>query len=312
VDIRLFFTDMWGGFNFEDNPFVDILKHKHNVSIDSSNPNLVISLGKKEYENALTIYYNAGEPYYPNPSPQIADHFIGSFFFEYENYTRFPTYFMYISHFIKNGIIEGFNFFEQEYRNIPEKDKFCCFVGKSLLGKRGRFIEKLNSYKKVETNASPFNDFSLGFDGSSFNSSVPKINFIKNYKFNIAFENNYRGQHASFPGSIIKNGELVNMGGLTNEKIVEPFVAGTIPIYWGNDRVAEEFNRNTFLNLHDFHNEDDLIKKIVELDSNDHLYRSFFSEKIAANKKFSIEYLSDLFDSILYKYKDQYFHDQIS
>lgn len=80
MDIRLFFTEMWGGFDFQNNPFINILSNRHNVTIDSSNPNLVISLGKKKYPNALTLYYNAGEPYYPSLSPDIADHFIGSFF----------------------------------------------------------------------------------------------------------------------------------------------------------------------------------------------------------------------------------------
>ena len=104
MNIRLYFTEMWGGFDFHNNPFTDILGRRHNVAIDSVNPNLVITLNKKNYPNALTLYYNAGEPYYPNPSPEIADHFIGSFFLDYENYTRFPTYYMYISHFIKNNL----------------------------------------------------------------------------------------------------------------------------------------------------------------------------------------------------------------
>jgi hypothetical protein len=312
MDIRLFFTEMWGGFDFQNNPFINILSNRHNVTIDSSNPNLVISLGKKKYLNALTLYYNAGEPYYPSLSPDIADHFIGSFFFDYENYTRFPSYFMYISHFIQNGIIEGFDFFQKTDREIPKKEKFCCFVGKSMVGKRGRFIEKLNSYKRVETNSPPYNDFQLEFDNSSFNSSIPKINFIQKYKFNIAFENNFRGHHPAFPGSRIENGELVSMAGLTNEKIVEPFVAGTLPIYWGNEKISEEFNSKTFLNLHDFQNDEELIEKIIELDSNENLYTSYFKQKIASNNNFSMEYLSDLFDNIIYKYKDQYFHDQIS
>ena len=99
---------------------------------------------------------------------------------------------------------------------------------------------------------------------------------------------------------------------MTNEKIVEAFIAGTIPIYWGNSKIAEEFNKNTFLNLNDFESEEALIDKIIEIDQNDDLYKSFFKEKIAVNNNFSMEYLSDLFDNILYKYKDQYFHDQIS
>lgn len=321
MNIRLYFTEMCGLWNCQDNAYIDILSRRHNVVVDSVNPNLVITQGKKEYPNALTLYFNEGEPYYPNlveennvldPSKGVADHFLGSFFFNYENYSRFSLYYLYILHHIKNGEIGSFDFFNKENREIPQKEKFCSFVARGMVGKRGRFFNKLNSYKKVETSSPPYNDFQIGFDNSAYWSSLPKVNFIKKYKFNLCWEGNWRGNHPAFPGAIIENGEIVNMNGLTNEKIVEAFMGGTIPIYWGNDRISEEFNPNTFLSLHDFNSEEELIERIIEVDNNDDLYRSFFTEKIAANNNFSMDYLSDFFDDILYKYKDQYFHDQVS
>jgi hypothetical protein len=175
-------------------------------------------------------------------------------------------------------------------------------VSRSMHGKRGRFFEKLNKYKKVETNASPYHDFSIPFDGTSLNSTLPKINHLKDYKFNIAFENNYRAHYSSYPNAIIENGELNNMNGLINEKLVEPFVAGVIPIYWGSDRVHEEFNSNTFLNYFDFNSEDELIEKIIELDNNDNLYNSYFKEPISGpNDILTLDYLVDMFEEIIKK-----------
>ena len=112
MDIRLFFTEMCGNWNNYDNGYIDILSHRHNVVIDSINPNLVITQGRKVYPNALTLYYNEGEPFYPNlpvvknvfdPDKTIADYFLGSFFFDFENYTRFSLYSLYTLHHIKNG-----------------------------------------------------------------------------------------------------------------------------------------------------------------------------------------------------------------
>src|SRR5438309_10477229 len=77
-----------------------------------------------------------------------------------------------------------------------------------------------------------------------------KIEFLKRYKFNIAFEN------ASLPG-------------YTTEKIVEPMAARCLPIYWGNPLIHREFNPKSFLNYVDFRDEAALIERIIELDQND-------------------------------------------
>ena len=302
MDIRLHFDGFWDGFTPHDNVFVWALSQKHNVIIDNVNPNVVFTLDKRKFPNAFTIYYNGGEPYYPEPSIEIADHFIGGFYLDYPNYTRFSHYYLYFYLFIKHGIISNLDFFKTSDRLIPEKTKFCSMVSRSMHGKRGRFIEKLSKYKKVETNAPPYFHFNVPFDKTSLNSTLPKINFIKDYKFNIAFENNYRAHYPSYPNAIIENGEMVNMNGLINEKLVEPLVAGVIPIYWGSDRVHEEFNSKTFLNYFDFNNDDDLIDKIIEIDNNDELYASYFKEPISGvNDVLTLDYLVNLFDEIIKK-----------
>jgi alpha(1,3/1,4) fucosyltransferase len=80
-----------------------------------------------------------------------------------------------------------------------------------------------------------------------------KIDFIKNYKFTIAFENS-------------------RSEGYTTEKILHPFFANSIPIYWGNPVVTREFNPKAFINCNDYENFDQVIERIKELDNNDELY----------------------------------------
>ncbi len=304
MDIRLHFCDFWSGFDTENNVWTWLLRHNHNVVIDNVNPNVVISMRLvRPFPNVFTIYVS-NEPFFPVPSSTIADHFIGNFYLDYPNYTRFPSYYMYLYWFMKAGIINGFDFFKEINRNIPEKTHFCSYVSKSIGGKRGRFFHRLNEYKKVDTNVHPYNDFQIPFDNSSFTSSLPKIEFIKKYKFNLAFENNFRGYHPSFPNARVENGELLDLNGMTTEKLIEPLAAGVIPIYWGNSKVGQEFNSKTYLNYYDFENEDEFIDKIIELDNNDELYKSYFKDSITTNEQddvFNLEYMLNIFENILNK-----------
>jgi hypothetical protein len=87
----------------------------------------------------------------------------------------------------------------------------------------------------------------------------PKVQFQRDYKFSIAFENS---------SSI----------GYTTEKIVHALAADTIPIYWGNSEVEREFNPKRFINLHAFPRPEDAIARIVEIDTNDDLFTSMLAE----------------------------------
>ncbi len=305
MDIRLAFVDFWTDFTPEDNVWIYLLRQNHNVVIDNNNPNLVISMRlSRPYPNAFTIYVS-NEPFFPDPNDNnIADHFIGNFYLEYPNYTRFPSYYTYVYHFLKSGLISDLNWFKQENRPIPNKDRFCSYISRSFNGKRGGFFHKLREYKSIDCNVAPYNNIEVPYDNSNHTSSVPKINFIKNYKFNLAFENNYRGHHPAFPNAQVENGHLLDLNGMITEKLIEPLIAGVIPIYWGNKDVYKEFNPNTFINYHDFHSEDDFIKHIIEVDNNQELYNSYFKEAIITDKQndiFNMEYMINCFEEILKK-----------
>lgn len=301
MDIRLHFNSFWGGFDKENNVWVWLLRQNNNVVLDDTNPNLVITMGgpTKPFPNVYTIYYS-NEPYLPNPC-NFADHYLSNFFIENENHTRFPSYYMYVYEFIRSGLIKDLSFFYSNNRVIPTKTSFCSFVSGSLMGKRGEFFKKLNKYKHVETNLPPYNDFNIPFDNTSFTSSRPKIDFIKKYKFNLSFENNYRGNYPCFPNAQLNNGYLLDMGGLISEKLVEPFISGTIPIYWGSNMVSDEFNSSSFLNYYDFKNEDELIEKIIELDNNDSLYNTYFKESITKTDNLNLDYMVNLMENAIKK-----------
>ena len=77
-----------------------------------------------------------------------------------------------------------------------------------------------------------------------------KIAFERDYKFTMCFENT---------SSI----------GYTSEKIMEAFAGRTVPIYWGNPDIAEEFNPEAFINCHDFDSFEEVLEEIKRLDADD-------------------------------------------
>jgi hypothetical protein len=73
-------------------------------------------------------------------------------------------------------------------------------------------------------------------------------NTYKNYRFVIAAEN------------CIKPGYLT-------EKLMNAFISGAIPIYWGDDEVVKDFfNPDAFVNMNNFQNIEDGVNFIIALD----------------------------------------------
>jgi hypothetical protein len=102
------------------------------------------------------------------------------------------------------------------------------------------------------------------------------INFLSKYKFIICFENSKFGTYIT-------------------EKIINPYLAGIIPIYWGTHHSTKIFNEDSFLLLED---ESDLsfqklLKKIIELDKNNDKYLEYVNNKILNLNYFLDNYTID-------------------
>ncbi len=83
-----------------------------------------------------------------------------------------------------------------------------------------------------------------------------KWKHIKDYKFTIAFEN-----QAS--------------AGYVTEKILDPLLCGSIPIYWGAPDIADYYNPDAFINCHDYNTFDEVIERVIEVDNNPILYQKY-------------------------------------
>lgn len=138
----------------------------------------------------------------------------------------------------------------------PEKRDFCGIVASNNLfadSMREDFFNALSQYKQVASGGRAFNNIGIP-DG------VPdKTEFLKNYKFSIAFEN------SSYPG-------------YCTEKLMQAFAAGNVPIYWGDPTAVAQFNENAFINCCGL-NIEQAVNKVKEIDNNDELYLRMLSEK---------------------------------
>ena len=92
-----------------------------------------------------------------------------------------------------------------------------------------------------------------------------KLDFLRDYKFSIAFEN-------------------TESEGYTTEKIVDAYKARSIPIYWGNPKITEEFNPDSFINCYDYDGLDSVAKRVAELDRSDGDYLKMLNAPTFSSK----------------------------
>ena len=133
-----------------------------------------------------------------------------------------------------------------------ERKKFCSFVASNPRGpERNSFFRALNRRRPVDS------------AGRHFNTTGTRLRckqtFLLDYRMNLAFENT-RSQ------------------GYVTEKLVEPLLAGCIPIYWGAPDVVRDFNPGCMINVSDFPDFDSAIEHILKVDADDALYLQYLRE----------------------------------
>ena len=240
--LKIKFVDFWFGFEPNKNFFFKILSKKYKIEI-SDNPEILIyscySFDYLKY-NCLKIFYSA-----ENLRPDFTgcDYAITFDYNHHPRHYRLPLYALYIDQIGTTERLLQKKTKEEALKIWRSKSKFCCMVvsnGRSK--KRLQFFRKLSEFKRVDSGGSILNNV----DGPVKN----KMDFIKDYRFVIAFEN------ASYPG-------------YTTEKIIEPFLADSIPLYWGNPVVNKDFNPGSFLNLSNFKSIEDFIKEIAAIENDE-------------------------------------------
>lgn len=235
------------------NYFLRVLRKKYDVEISDKPDYLIYNEASNEYLNhdCIRIFYTA-ENIHPNFN--FCDYALS---FDYMNFgdRHFRLPFYLLMQFVRPNEIdsqqkENLDFRKQVHFTVEDlrsKTEFCSFVYSNYLGDPARetFFNLLQKYKKVNSGGKYLNNVG---------GPVPhKLEFEKNHKFSIAFENSSRS-------------------GYTTEKLTNAILAQTIPIYWGNPDIGKEFNTERFINCHDYPDFDAVIERVKEIDADDELY----------------------------------------
>jgi alpha(1,3/1,4) fucosyltransferase len=278
--IKVKFVDFWEEF-YSDNFLLRLLQ-QHFPVVESDDPEVLIYSvysGHHVDYTCTKIFYTAENVL---PDYRYCDYSIG---FNYDDdncrHLRYPLFLFYgdIHELVRKSTIS--------LEDVQHKNRFCSFVVSNAQAKnRIDFFHALHKVKQVDSAGRAFNNMPGGW-------CIPfrgKIDFLKNYRFNIAFEN------SASPG-------------YTTEKIFEPMKALAIPIYWGDPLIFRDFNRRSFIHVRDFTDNDAVIRYVMELENNPMLYLEKLNEPfLPANKvpaRLEVDTLLIFFEKIFYKDKVQ-------
>lgn len=242
--------DRMAGFNPEDNVFTRLLRRAYDVQVVPMEraETLVYSTFGHEHERfrGRKIFYTSENVL---PDFDACDHaFTFSLLPDEPRHYRLPQYVFYVDdprRLVKDAA-------RDPAAQLRAKDRFCNFVvSNPRCPERNSFFRKLNRRRRVDSGGRHFNNLGQPIRD--------KLAFISRYKFTLAFEN------SSSPG-------------YTTEKLVEPMLAGSLPIYWGNPEVARDFNPRSFIDVSRFPDFDSAIDHILRVDSDDALYLGYLRE----------------------------------
>jgi hypothetical protein len=238
---------MWRGFKPEINWFTIFLRQYFEVEISDDPDFLIYSVYGDKYVKykCIRIFYT---PENILPNFFNCDYALSYSFINRPNHYRLPLYCTWdeTTSLFKMNPKMSFQEFKQK------KTKFCSIVVSNGKAKeRNLFFEKLSKYKQVDSGGRFLNNVG----GPVKN----KVEFLSDYKFNIAFEN-------------------VSSPGYVTEKIVQSMMVDTIPIYWGSACIERDFNTKSFVNYHDYSSDEEVIDRIITLDNNDKLMEEMLAE----------------------------------
>ncbi len=245
--LRLHFCDFWPGFQPQSNYFVRLLRESYNIVFDEHDPELVLCsvFGNSHYKYFCRKLCFLGENLDPNY--ELFDYAI-SFRPRSDRNYRLPLY-------------ATFNDVEQaaaERMVDPEfaSRRFCNFLY-SNPGPRERiaFFELLNAAKQVDSGGRVRNTLGRRVDD--------KMLFLRSYRFSIAFENGARS-------------------GYITEKIFQPLLAGSIPIYWGADDVGLELNPAAYIDARNYPSLEVLRDAVLTIDADMPAMQRMIAEPIFA------------------------------
>ncbi len=240
--------------------FIDEVLKKHYEVVESDDPQFVFysvcGYEHLRWPKAVRVFYSEECCV---PDFRYCDYAISYDRMDYgERYCRLPYYY---------GIEKYSSALPDEQELLNRK--FCNFVYSNAsrgegAGLRIGFCQKLAEYKFIECPGKVLHNIDNAIEPRGGDWQAGKLRYLSDFKFTIAFEN------GCYPG-------------YTTEKLIHPLMAHSLPIYWGNSEVGQEFNTAAFLNAADYdYDLDRLLQRVIELDQDDEQYLAMLRQPIFA------------------------------
>jgi hypothetical protein len=259
--LKICFCDLWPEFDVE-NIFLPILKKYYDVEINTSNPDIIIHSiygGFKEtpkYKCKKILFL--GENYRPQ---NYGSDFSISFDPHTDKNYQLPLWQFYL--ILRPESKE--KLFQP--RILPEKyDRFASFVvsNPSNFWRNGFYNQftlqsfgKVHSYGRYLTNDNSLIKESQG----KYWRDAKNAFFEKNkHKYSIAFENN------SYPY-------------YNTEKIMDAFLGFSIPLYWGDPKIQDNWNSKAFINVLKV-GQQKTIELVRKMEKDNQLFLDMFNEPV--------------------------------
>ena len=255
--LRVAFCDFYQGMPLVDGYLWNMLAEKYALTLCKRNPDLLFygPYGTEHKKYRCPKIYWTGE----NVDPDFSQcGYAFSFFENTENNMQISNM---VTYDYFEDLLDG-SYSEKliEYRK-NKKQRFCNFVYSNKgPGERIEFCQKLQKHAHVDC---------LGVVLKNVENPRPRSNFgddwkndkliiLKDYQFTIAFENEKKK-------------------GYITEKIFQPLLVNSIPIYWGAPDVKEYFNPDSFIYVDDFVSYDECIKHVLNIKNSPELLEKYLS-----------------------------------
>ena len=252
--LKVKYIDMYPAYQLKTGMEYDIFTKHFDVQLTDENPDIVVSGG-------------FGGKYLSDCAPKLCINVENNIIHqEYVDIAICPNVLHTKRYFQNSNIVmyDGFsNLLTKNQRHplyTPNKQKFCVFMyhNDTALARK-IFCKKLMQYKQVDCLGRVMRNTQIIKPkdiSDNTNWKQEQLHIYNQYKFTIAFEN------SSAPGYVC-------------EKILQPLLVGSIPIYWGGEDVKQYFNPDGFIHVNDFKSFEDCIAYVQKVDNDPELYQKY-------------------------------------
>jgi hypothetical protein len=262
--MNICYLDFWPGFDPNSNwfnlVFKDCFNKEFNFNSSPKEADIIFasSFGKERFKHknskAVKIFYTGENE---RAEFAFADYTLS---FDFDTYSgrnfRLPHWYLYVNWWNEPNFPHARISLDQmnhkwEPKEIWDRENFCAIVIGNAVQNRFDVASKLNEFKGVHTFGRAFGN---PYEGC-------KVKLLENYRWNICFENSITD-------------------GYTTEKLFEAKIAGCIPIYYGPQSTALDFNDRCYINYADYDSTESILDTIVRYERSLNAFSSIASQPL--------------------------------